>query len=520
MSNDNDPVKEGEDKALFWACFLSLIATAFYFIIRALVMDDWQAQFALNETQKGEIFGAGLWPFAISIVLFSLIIDKIGYGRAMAFAFVCHLLSILIILFANGYNMLYWGSFVGALGNGTVEAVINPVVATMFTRNKTKWLNMLHAGWPGGLVIGGLLVLILGSQSWQIKFGLALLPVIAYGILMIGKKFPVHERVTAGVSYKAMLGELGGVGAFVIVILISLELFRVFAIPTMPIALGTVTLHLIPTVLSLAIAIGFGVFVQSIGRPMFIFMMLIMFPLATTELGTDTWISDLMTAPMGQLGLAGGWVLVYTSFIMMLLRFSAGPIVERISPLGLLALSALIAALGLVALSRAEGVAILVAATLYACGKTFFWPTTLGVVAERYPKGGALTLNTIAGVGMLCVGIIGAQFLGNIQDNSIERGIHEYDTKNSTTIVDDYMHESVGILGTYMALDQEKVKEADESTVTTISSVTEASKKAALQTVAIFPVIMLIAYLILIMYFKGQGGYKALHLDEPAAVEH
>ena len=151
--------------------------------------------------QKGEIIGAGLWPFAISIILFSLIIDRVGYGKAMVFAFVCHVTQALMLWFANGYNMLYWGSIIGALGNGTIEAVINPVVATMFVRQKTKWLAILHAGWPGGLVIAGLLFMVVGSkndaggfENWQLLAALTLLPVIVYAIMLFKKKLIFLEE--------------------------------------------------------------------------------------------------------------------------------------------------------------------------------------------------------------------------------------------------------------------------------------------------------------------------------------
>jgi len=105
---------------LFWACFIALVATAFGFIIRTQIIGDWGVEFNLSETQKGELLGVGLWPFAISIVLFSFVIDKIGYGRAMVFAFVCHITSAILTIFANGYWMLYVGTFIVALGNGTV----------------------------------------------------------------------------------------------------------------------------------------------------------------------------------------------------------------------------------------------------------------------------------------------------------------------------------------------------------------------------------------------------------------
>jgi len=217
MSNHNSSSAtngpSAQEKWLFWACFIALIATSFGFIVRAQIIGDWGMQFNLSETQKGELLGVGLWPFAISIVLFSLVVDRIGYGRAMVFAFVCHVSSAIITIFANGYWWLYVGTFILALGNGTVEAVINPVVATMFSKQKTKWLNILHAGWPGGMVIGGILALLMGANvDWRWKVGLVLIPALTYGIMMLGRRFPVHERVKAGVSYKAMLQEVGILG--------------------------------------------------------------------------------------------------------------------------------------------------------------------------------------------------------------------------------------------------------------------------------------------------------------------
>lgn len=128
-----------ESKWIFWACFIALVATAFGFIVRTQVINEWGTQFNLSETQKGEIFGVGLWSFALSIILFSLVIDRVGYGKAMAFAFSWHIASAIITILAKGYWGLYIGTFIVALGNGTVEAVVNPAVATMFPRDKTKW---------------------------------------------------------------------------------------------------------------------------------------------------------------------------------------------------------------------------------------------------------------------------------------------------------------------------------------------------------------------------------------------
>lgn len=230
-----------------------------------------------------------------------------------------------------------------------------------------------------------------------------------------------------------MLKEVGIIGVLIIVSLMTFEVGRVFEFAKFGVLnLGNTPIPYLNIIIIVVLVGAFGAYTKSLGAPLFIFLLFIMMPLATTELGTDGWITPLMEGEMGKLGLNAGWVLVYTSFIMMLLRFSAGSIVHRISPLGLLAMSAAIAALGLVSLSYATGAMILLAATLYAFGKTFFWPTMLGVVAERFPRGGAMTINTIAGVGMLSVGIVGAPFLGMIQDTAIDKNLAAYDQANST----------------------------------------------------------------------------------------
>ncbi len=500
-SRDNSAVS-ASDKKLFLCCFVALIATSFGFILRAFSISDWGKEFGLTATQQGEIFGVGLWPFAISIVLFSLIIDKIGYRKALIFAFVCHVVSAIITITATGYWSLYLGTFIVALANGTVEAVINPVVATMFKKDKAKWLNMLHAGWPAGLVLGGLIAIAMGPEaSWKFKIALIYIPTIAYGVMLLGVKFPVNERVAAGVSYRDMLKEAGIIGALLVVSLIVSELGRVFGF-SMGLKIAIIAV----------LAAGYGAYARDLGRPLFIFLLMVMIPLATTELGTDSWITPLMEPEMKKLGLNAGWLIVYTSLVMMVLRFFAGPIIHKISPLGLLAVSSAIAAVGLTALSMAQGVMILAAATIYAFGKTFFWPTILGVVAERFPKGGALTLNTIGGVGMLGVGVIGSVFLGAIQDLSVDKGLQTYDQANGTALHSTLTTEKESIFGSYRALDPDKASAATPEQKAAVTAASDAAKKGALKTVAIFPVVMLGCFLILILYFKAQGGYKPVEL--------
>ena len=516
MTNENN--KSSADMFLFWGCFIALITTAFAFITRAFLVntpDLWPAAFGLDAVQSQELFGAGIWPFAISIIIFSLIIDNVGYKTAMIFSFVCYTLYAILAFMAHGivsgaegqaleaaqlkaYNYLYGGSVILGLGNGTVEAFINPVVATMFKKEKTKWLNILHAGWPGGLVLGGLLTILLGAQAandWRILIYLIAIPAVIFLLMLMKANFPVNERVAAGTSYKEMLGEFGAIGALIATGLIFGQLGQVLGWSS------TVTLILI----ALA-TIAYGLYCKSIGRPILIFLCLIMMPLATTELGTDGAITGIMEEPMTAAGWHPLWVLIYTSAIMAVLRFwFAGPIVEKLTPIGLLIVSAVLAIIGLFFLSTAQGIAmIFIFATLYAFGKTFFWPTMLGVVSEQCPKGGALTLNAIAGIGMLTVGIVGGPMIGKMQEDSVAKTL-------SKESYDKISVESSYLLGEYTAVDPKKVNALEDKDK--INEEIKVAKQGALANITIFPIVMLICYIVLFIYFKGRGGYKTVDID-------
>ena len=381
-----DSAENKPSQLLFWGCFIALITTSFGFITRMFLLDDPEVvkTLGLDPAQVGKFKGIQIWPFAISIILFSLIIDKVGYKFSMIFAAACQIIwAIMGIVGLNiaadnpaaGANLLYWGGLILALGNGTVEAFINPVVATMFTKDKTKWLNILHAGWPGGLVIAGVAVIFMGPEtSWQLKLGIIIIPALLYFLMLIKETFPVQERVASGVSYRDMLREFGVFGALIVALLIYLQLDAEYP--------GNETLF---AAICAAMVVAFGVYTRHFGRGLMGVLIVIMMPLATTEIGTDGWISGIMA---NAVEFDAGWILVYTSVIMMGLRFLAGPIVHALQPLPLLIVSCILAIAGLAALSGAAGTAmIFLAATLYALGKTFFWPTMLGIVSEQTPKG-------------------------------------------------------------------------------------------------------------------------------------
>jgi len=498
---------------LFLGCFIALVATAFGFAVRSNIQPLWAAEFQLTNEQVGYLGGVGLYPFAISIILLSLIVDKIGYNRAMAFAFFAHLASAVLTLTAQSFGMLYFATFLYALANGAVEAVINPVVATIYDKNKTHWLNILHAGWPGGLVVGGLLSIVIArlmpGASWKYQMAIVFLPTILYGILLFGQKWPVQERVAAGVTYMDMLREFGWGSAYICSFLLIAginQILLVAKIPSLPLTYTAVA-AIVPAVI-------FGIVVKSFGRPMFVLLLFVMMLLATTELGTDGWMPTIIGAIL-QNSEHGALFLVYTSFIMFVLRFFAGPIVHRISPLGLLALCAAIAAIGLTWLSFAGTAALtlFVAATFYAFGKTFFWPTTLGVISEQFPKGGALMLNAISGVGMIAVGTLGGPGIGFVQDQDAAAIIQAEDATLATKVISDKQ----GLFGDHKAIDQVKVDALPAEDKSTVTAIDARSKQGTLRKIAILPTIMCAIYIGLIVYFQSRGGYTAQVLTGHAA---
>jgi MFS family permease len=496
---------------IFVGCIFSLVATSFGFIVRAILLNTLGVAFNLSESQKGALLGAGLFPFALSIIFFSLIVDRIGYGRAMAFAWILHAASAIITLTARGYASLYVGTFLFALANGTIEAVVNPVTATLYPKNKTSRLILLHSGWAAGLVLGGLIAISLSAFGWRWKIGLFLLPTIVYGLMMLGQKFPLQERVAAHVSYLGMLKEFGWAGCLIICT------FGVYAVNEVATVFGAGILpaghsFLLAVAYALLPTLYFAFHCRAFGRPMFIFLLLVMILMAATELGTNSWIPGLLTPVLkGFSANAGNWVLVYTSAIMFGLRFFADPLVRLLGPVGLLATSSFAAAAGLFCLAHAGAAPLLIfaAATLYGLGTALTWPTMLGLAAEQFPRGGALTLNAISAVGMISVGILGGPFLGTLQDASLDRNLLRENPALHAAVAGTEQ-QKFGFA--FQPLDRTKMKSLTGKDQAQIEEIVAHTNQAALAKIAILPSILFGCFLALGLFFRHRGGYREITL--------
>src|SRR6476646_8444948 len=158
-------------KRLLWAGFLAILAAGIGAGVRGGILANWAADFGFTGAQLGAIGGAGFTGFCFGIIIGGVVVDKIGYGKLVVAAFLFHILSAFITFAASpsqaqevAFNYRKWGTFVFALANGTLEAVANPLVATLFPNNRTHYLNILHASWPAGLVLGGVLGWILDDK--------------------------------------------------------------------------------------------------------------------------------------------------------------------------------------------------------------------------------------------------------------------------------------------------------------------------------------------------------------------
>jgi len=350
---------------LFAASCLALIVTAMSFAIRGDIMPALGHQFSLSNEELGWVAGTAFWGFTLAMLVGGPLCDALGMGRLVAAAAVGHLLGVLVTIFSGGFWSLFAGTLLIGIANGFVEAACNPLIATLYPEEKTKKLNQFHVWFPGGIVIGGLVALGLTAAhlGWQWKMACLLVPWVAYVAMFWGHRFPRTERVASGVSTGEMWRECL--------------------------------------------------------RPLFLFMVFCMCLTAVTELGPNQWMPSLFKAS----GLPGILILVWVTALMALGRQFAGLIVHKLAPTGMLLFSSVFAALGLFALSQERGpVFTFLAATIFAVGVCYFWPTMLAFVSERAPRTGALGLAVMGGAGMLASGIA-QPLIGHIFDYESHRSM-------------------------------------------------------------------------------------------------
>jgi MFS family permease len=510
MNNESVP----HAKRLLWAGFFCIFAAGVGFAVRGRILAIWATEYGFTQKELGDISGGGLWGFGLVIILGCLIADWIGYGKLIGFAFVMHLLSAGLQMCtgmiyesfsdpAAGREAVYWtltaAMVMFSIANGTCEVVVNPMVATLFPKEKTHYLNILHAGWPGGLLTGGVIAFLMNdvfTVPWIIQMSMFLIPVAIYGLMLVGQHMPRSEAHEAGVSYREMLAEFAA--------------------------------------------------------PMLLLLLLIHAMVGYVELGTDSWIQKI-TGTITASPLAGTALFIYTNILMFTLRFFGGPIEHRLSPLGLLFSCAVIAMIGLLLLGNAVGVFwCLVAVTVYGVGKTFFWPTMLAVVSERFPKGGALTLGAVGGVGMLSGGLLGVPGIGFNQDYyaTAELKADAPGTYTRYAVEQDRVFLGVfrvkGLDGSKVGILEQAAKEPTSQNTAELNRMIDNAKlgswwdasrayaqedkkpveaaelygsRMALKWTALVPAMMAVLYLGLLLYFRARGGYTKVSLTERAIPE-
>lgn len=452
---------------LFSASCLAIAATALAFSVRADIIPALKADLGLTDTEIGQIAGSGLWGFAITIVLGGILIDKLGMGRLMAFAFFGHVGGVGLTLLAGEFWTLFFGTLLMGLAQGTIEAVTNPLAVALYPHDRTRRLNILHAWWPIGLIGGGLLAYGLTrllnldgpaaaaasiSLGWKLKMGFVLPPILAYGFLLFGQAFPKTESVAAGIGSK-----------------------QTFAV---------------------------------LRRPVFLLLLFLMFLTTATELGPDNWIGNLL---QNLVGIQGVLVLVYTAGLMFVLRqFFSGILVRWMSPIGLLTFSSILAALGLFWLSHATSAAVVfAAATLFGVGKTFFWPCMLGITSERFPEGGAFALGLMGGAGIVSAGFLMVPIMGMMQDHYALVRIGERSPATVQKVLKDGRQE----------IDDRKVLSLSDSLEK--QTVHDARTYSAVMTyrwISLVPAVLAVVFAGLCLHFRSTGGYRAVELKRTKAI--
>lgn len=338
-------MEQVNNNRLFFASCVSLIVTAMTFAIRAGILGQLGTDFQLTDTELGWVNSMAFLGFPIATIFGGLVYNSLGARKLMIIAFISHFVGILLTIYAGGFWALLISTFFIGFANGSVEAACNPLIADMYTDNRTTMLNKFHVWFPGGIVIGALVSKFMtdAGMSWQLQIASMLIPTLIYGYLFLGQKFPKSENIVSDTKVN----------------------------------------------------------VKSLLSPLFIFMVICMTLTATTELGTQQWVERIL----GNSGASPMLILAMVTGLMAVGRYFAGPIIHKLNPPGVLLGSAVISAIAIYMMSSATGGMVYLSAILFAIGVCYFWPTMIGFVSEYTPKTGALGMSLIGGAGMFATSI-------------------------------------------------------------------------------------------------------------------
>ncbi len=503
---------------LLWAGFMAILAAGVGFAIRGGIFDNWGAEFGFTATQLGVIGGAGFTGFCFGIIIGGVICDKIGYGPLVIVAFLCHILSAVVTFMAttpeNAYTFLMIGMFIFAFANGTLEAVANPLVATLFPKNRTHYLNILHASWPAGMILGVVAGWFLDDQlklSWKLQLSLYLIPTVIYGLMFLGQHMPKSEASAKGTSLGEMFKDVGILGALVVCYLLSLFFAGNLGLP-----------QTAAYAISGALLLAVGVITKgSLGSVLLFVLFITHSMVGAVELGTDGWIQNitgnLFTSEQGKA------LFLWTSAIMFGLRFCAHFVETKLgfTPISLLVTCAILAVIGLQLASTMQTFTMaLVALGIYAVGKTFFWPTMLAVVGDRFPRSGAVAMSIMGGIGMLSAGLLGGPGLGYAKDRFAAEALKSTDSAVYEQVKAEKPSQFLFLSGVN-AIDGGKLAEAQKVDAATrtpaqkaIVESSIAGDRATLKADSFIPAAMAAIYLLLLIYFKTIGGYRPLKIEE------
>jgi hypothetical protein len=362
-------------KSIFWICVLALVTAALSFSLRSGVAGAIQQGVfdPIDAARSGELvataLGNAFLGFAISLLVISPFLDVLGCKRIVLLASLCFIAGPALIIYSPGagdskaiISMMNIGMVICGVGWGATEASINPVTAALYPTEKIHRLNALHAWWPAGIVAGGLLIIgatkFHGSYDWRYLVATIMVPGVVFGLWALTQKFPKTESTNLGVPFGEMLAE-------------------------------------------------------PFKRPSFWIFPAIMLLTASAELAPGSWVDVSLTQTVGMPGIL---VLIYVSALMFIMRHFAGVLAHRFSDMGLLAVCTIPAAIGLYLLAVANSpLTALLAATLWAIGVAFMWPTMLAAVSHRWPRGGPWTIGIVGFAGAMAIYYVLPE-LGKIYD--------------------------------------------------------------------------------------------------------